>query len=126
MCSKYNGRLVGSRAGGYPLSEDAASALYLYTPPALPAVPSIQPFLLCPPFLLFSTGVQVQVGKPSYAQVCELEAVLVNGVDFTSLAVFQPARELGRFADPEGLRKVREAVLCVRGPRKVLGAYLHR
>lgn len=48
----------------------------------------------------------MQIGKPSYAQVCELEAVLVNGVDFTTLVALQPARELGRFADPEGLRKV--------------------
>lgn len=49
----------------------------------------------------------MQIGKPSYAQVCELEAVLVNGVDFTCLAAFQPARDLGSFAGPEGLRKVR-------------------
>lgn len=64
---------------------------------------------LCPPprssFFLY-LRVQVQIGKPSYAQICEVDAVLVNGVDCTSLAVFEPARELGSFADPEGLRKV--------------------
>eukprot|EP00903_Cladosiphon_okamuranus_P016657 g15360.t1 len=55
-------------------------------------------------------NVKVQIGKPSYAQVCELEAVFVNGVDVAALAVFQAARELGRFADPEGLRKMLAAL----------------
>lgn len=49
---------------------------------------------------------QVRVKAPSYAQVCELEAITVNGVDSTSDAAFKSACDLGVFTTPDGLREV--------------------
>ncbi|CAN0063392.1 unnamed protein product [Scytosiphon promiscuus] len=54
--------------------------------------------------------VEVDIRKPSYAQVCELGAVRVNGAECTPFKAFKTARDLGRFAHPEGLHKMLAAV----------------
>ncbi|CAN0373283.1 unnamed protein product, partial [Ectocarpus fasciculatus] len=58
-------------------------------------------------------NVEVKITKPSYAQVCEVAGIWVNGVDCTSFAAFKPALDVGSFSNPEGLSKVLAAVSSV-------------
>lgn len=78
-----------------------ANAHNLMPPPPPPPRRSVGPSLCT------RRGAQVKVKKPTYAQVCVLEAIEVNGVDSTSDAAFERACDLGVFATPEGLHKVR-------------------
>lgn len=49
---------------------------------------------------------QVRIKKPSYAQVCQVEAIKVNGFDNTYDTVFNPACDHRAFAAPESLHQV--------------------
>ncbi|CBJ32931.1 expressed unknown protein [Ectocarpus siliculosus] len=58
-------------------------------------------------------NVEVHITKPSYAQVCEVAGVRVNGVDCTSFAAFKPTLDVGSFSNPAGLCKMLAAVSSV-------------